>query len=258
MRVETSLYQTPTQEAAHVHILALSGAGEHLLLALRDRSGQLRFRQQGLQHNEQLAALCSELCDETGLAPSELDAVAVDLGPGSFTGQRISLSFAKGLGFALSRPLLGLDSFALWRACVQEQAADAAIPLLVLIDGRKRRFYARLFHSRDMRRIQSEQSIAETWDLGCRELSQVLLDRLPFRVSGPGAPLFLEELAELSQDSQVWQNLGFCSPPEPKTLAENMLELARHEYEARRYLKASDGPLYLRKSDAEEQRGLRN
>ena len=51
-----------------------------------------------------------EAVQEAGYSLNDLDAVAISRGPGSFTGLRIGLSAAKGLGYALDKPLIGIDT----------------------------------------------------------------------------------------------------------------------------------------------------
>ena len=228
-------------------ILALSGANELLLVAVQGEELHYHAYHKGFQHNEQIAGLCQELLAQAGLQQQDLTALAVDLGPGSFTGQRISLSFAKGLSFALCKPLVGFDTFALWRHSAY--CCCKAAPLLILIDGRKRRFYARLFEN-------ATGAVLATWDLGSQDLCQEILHKYGSKLvsklyaTGPGCPMFLEELA--STDLLVWQGLEFCPPPDEAALAASMLALAQREYQAQSFMKASDGPLYLRKSDAEK------
>jgi tRNA threonylcarbamoyladenosine biosynthesis protein TsaB len=62
---------------------------------------------------------------EAGLAFADLDRIAVTVGPGSFTGLRVGLSFAKGLGMALDIPVVGLDSLVVIAASAP-RAADRA------------------------------------------------------------------------------------------------------------------------------------
>lgn len=59
-------------------------------------------------HQERLAPLVAELMAEAGLAFGALDRVGVTVGPGSFTGLRVGLAFAKGLGQALGIPVVGV------------------------------------------------------------------------------------------------------------------------------------------------------
>lgn len=59
-------------------------------------------------HQERLAPLVAEVMAEAGVAFDRLDRVGVTIGPGSFTGLRVGLAFAKGLGAALSIPVVGV------------------------------------------------------------------------------------------------------------------------------------------------------
>ena len=59
-----------------------------------------------------LLVTVDRLCREAGVAPRELEAVAVGAGPGSFTGLRIGMASAKGIAFAARRPLWAVSSLA--------------------------------------------------------------------------------------------------------------------------------------------------
>ena len=83
-------------------------------------------------HQERLAPLARDVMQEAGVAFADLDRIAVTLGPGSFTGLRVGLAFAKGLGLALGRPVIGLG-------CLEVLAApfaDAPGRTLALLPGR--------------------------------------------------------------------------------------------------------------------------
>ena len=61
-------------------------------------------------HQERLAPLVAELMGEAGVGFGQLDRIAVTVGPGSFTGLRVGLAFAKGLSAALGVPAVGVGS----------------------------------------------------------------------------------------------------------------------------------------------------
>ena len=64
----------------------------------------LRESDQGRDHARQVGVFVDELLSQTGIAPEELDAVAVGKGPGSYTGLRIGVSALKGLAWAAEKP----------------------------------------------------------------------------------------------------------------------------------------------------------
>ena len=63
-----------------------------------------------MQHANRLAPFVERCMEELKRKEEKLDAVAVSLGPGSYTGLRIGLSLAKGLAFSLGIPLIGVDT----------------------------------------------------------------------------------------------------------------------------------------------------
>src|SRR5262245_12578766 len=61
-------------------------------------------------HGASLPGAVADLLDSSGLRPADLAAIAVGIGPGSFTGLRIGLSYAKGLAFAGGSAVIGVSS----------------------------------------------------------------------------------------------------------------------------------------------------
>lgn len=95
-------------------------------------------------HAEALAPMVERLMRQQALTFPELSRIAVTIGPGTFTGLRIALSFARGLGLALKVPVIGfstLEAMALRAA----QANPRGLPIFALIDARRGEAYAQAF-----------------------------------------------------------------------------------------------------------------
>ncbi len=92
-------------------------------------------------HAEVLHSFIKEVLGEASLAPSDLDAIAVSKGPGSYTGLRIGVSAAKGLCFSLKIPLISIDTLASLAHNVVPQSG-VIVPLL---DARRMEVYSSVF-----------------------------------------------------------------------------------------------------------------
>ncbi|MGH9094232.1 MAG: tRNA (adenosine(37)-N6)-threonylcarbamoyltransferase complex dimerization subunit type 1 TsaB [Acidimicrobiales bacterium] len=93
-------------------VLAIDTATPQVGVALRGDDGPIGsfHASQGRRHGEVLAPAIQELCCHTGVALADVGLVAVDVGPGLFTGLRVGLATAKALAAALSLPALGITS----------------------------------------------------------------------------------------------------------------------------------------------------
>ena len=90
-----------------------------------------------------LTTLIGNVVQQTGFALNDLDGVAVAKGPGSYTGLRIGVSTAKGLCFALDRPLLSVNTL----RAMTEQVRQFFLPTLFcpMIDARRMEVYCALY-----------------------------------------------------------------------------------------------------------------
>ena len=174
-------------------------------------------------HQERLAPMVEEAVKAAGVTFSAIDRVGVTVGPGSFTGLRVGLAFAKGLGLALGRPCVGVGT-------LEALAASDPGPGLTVaaVDAKRDQVYLQAFESGaavmapDALPLgQAAARLAELWRGG------------PLRLIGPGAAL----LAEAAAGAEVIER----ATPDPVAVA----ALA-----ARKPASAGARPLYLRAPDA--------
>ena|ERR1700733_4108040 len=85
-------------------------------------------------HAEALMPLIGRVMKQAGIAFAALDRIAVTTGPGSFTGLRVGLSAARGIGLAADRPVVGLSTLTAYAAPVVGQ--NAPQPVISAIDAR--------------------------------------------------------------------------------------------------------------------------
>jgi len=127
-------------------LLALDAAGTACSAALW-RAGALAARRLALMtrgQSEALVPMIEAVMAEAAADYRDLDAIAVTLGPGGFTGVRIGLATARGLALACGRPLIGISNFETVAAAVAEAERRAAT-LAVLLDAKRREVYAQAF-----------------------------------------------------------------------------------------------------------------
>jgi tRNA threonylcarbamoyladenosine biosynthesis protein TsaB len=94
-------------------------------------------------HATILAELIDDGFKELNLEPQALTFVAVGSGPGSFTGLRIGMAYAKGLCYGLNIPVIPVSHFEL----LADQVDNNSFPIYTLIDARKGNFYAAVFNT---------------------------------------------------------------------------------------------------------------
>ena len=195
--------------------------------------------QTGETHSRRLLAGVDWLLQETGIERSAIDAVAVSLGPGSFTGLRIGLATAKGLAMASGAKLIGIGT--LDGLAAQFLAAENIL-ICPVLDARKKEVYCGFFRSdsQGIPMLQGEYQVI-TPEALCDKIDE------PVVLLGDGAgiygDLFQENLAGF---------LRLASPGVyfPRAATIGLLALAKWQKDE--FLDpATVGPIYVRKSEAE-------
>jgi tRNA threonylcarbamoyladenosine biosynthesis protein TsaB len=131
-------------------------------------------------HQERLAPMAEAVMREAGLGFAQLDRVGVTVGPGSFTGLRVGVAFAKGLAQALSVPVVGVGA-------LEALAAEAEGLVVAAIDARRDQLYLQGFEAGRPLMAPDVLPVATA----VARLAELAQDR-PLTLVGSGGPLLAE------------------------------------------------------------------
>lgn len=124
----------------------------------------LRESLDGQNHAEKITIFIDEVMKEANVSYRDLDAVATSMGPGSYTGLRIGVSTAKGLCYAMEKPLIAIDTLAAmawgFRDAETQRRRDAESTdiLCPMIDARRMEVYSAFFNEK-LERISETNAI---------------------------------------------------------------------------------------------------
>jgi tRNA threonylcarbamoyladenosine biosynthesis protein TsaB len=128
----------------------------------------LRESLDGQNHAEKITLFIDEVMKEAGIAYKDLDAVATSMGPGSYTGLRIGVSTAKGLCYAMEKPLIAIDTLAAMAYGFEdnklEPTANSQQPIAILcpmIDARRMEVYTAFFNEKLERTSETEALVID-------------------------------------------------------------------------------------------------
>ncbi len=189
------------------------------------------------KHTERLIPSIDYILDQLGLEPKDIEALAVGLGPGSFTGLRIGLSTMKGMALSLGVPLFGASSLeALARGIV-----FSALPVWAVIDARKGQVFAALFRRGDGAEIELD---GDEMVLTPEELVERIKDKAV--LAGNGARMYREIFERALGGRAVFAPPGLDYPRASQV---GLIALERHN-RGERDDAESLVPHYIRDADA--------
>lgn len=196
------------------------------LVALRESCGR--------DHARNVAVYVDELLRERDIDADEIDAIAVGKGPGSYTGLRIGVSFAKGLCYGLGKPLIAIGSLDALVEVAREDAEAGIVDvddferatLCPMVDARRMEVYTQLFNGRGEAqgeveaKIIDEQSFAEEiaaaeefviFGNGAAKCAGTLSERVKLIDIAPSAR-GLARLAQEALDAGCTEDIAYFEP----------------------------------------------
>ena len=127
-------------------ILQIETSTTSCSVALSEKGKNLVFKELNERnaHASHLTLFIEEILKEAGKQTADLDAVAVSMGPGSYTGLRIGVSTAKGLCYVLDIPLLGIETLKSMANGIRAGFTDDLL-FCPMIDARRMEVYSAVF-----------------------------------------------------------------------------------------------------------------
>lgn len=96
-------------------------------------------------HAENVNPFIEKVVKKAGINFSDIDAIAVSKGPGSYTGLRIGVSSAKGLCYALNKPLIAIDTLQAMALRMTKQSTNKNLLFCPMIDARRMEVYTAIY-----------------------------------------------------------------------------------------------------------------
>lgn len=168
----------------------------------------------GYQHAEKLHTFIQWALEAEDLKLEQIDAIAVGKGPGSYTGLRIGVSAAKGLCFALEKPLISVNSLEIMAQSELEDF-DYIIPMT---DARRKEVYTAIYDK----------------NLQCLSPTEAkILDEMSYQDLADKKLIFVGDGAEKASEILQLSHAQFF--PEILPSAKNMCKLVEQKYQAKEF-----------------------
>jgi tRNA threonylcarbamoyladenosine biosynthesis protein TsaB len=169
-------------------LLHIDTANQFCSVALSDNENLLGLRETSEKnaHARVITVFIQQLLEEHKIKPTDLSAVAVSMGPGSYTGLRIGVSAAKGMCYALNIPFIGINTLQLMALGTKEMAAATNVLtpdfiICPMIDARRMEVYSALYNWNGNEIREPKAEILDEYSYAD------LLQRQPIIFSGDGS-----------------------------------------------------------------------
>lgn len=193
----------------------------------------------GTTHSRRLIQQVDYVMKESDLDWDQIDAIAVSLGPGSFTGLRIGLSTAKGLVMATDLPLIGVPTL---DGLAAQIVSPPGSKICALLDARKKEVYGAFYETNES---GNPEKTGEYLVMKPEEMAQLITEQTI--LVGDGAEVYRDIFTE-----QLAAKAIFTPRQIFFTKAAPVGFLASQMFEAKSFIDPAEAvPIYVRPSEAE-------
>jgi len=201
-------------------------------LSIQDQIITQVTNQASQQHASFVQTSIESICKEHSFDLNQLDGIVVTLGPGSYTGMRVGLASAKGIAYALDKPLIGLSSLALIAKAANKKIVQSGsnYSLFSMIDARRMEIFGAIYDANEQA-LTEEQAIV----LDIPYLT-ALAKKGTIYCAGSGA----SKIAQLIEDEQIQILDSQYSVGEMLEMA--MIKWEKQDFEDLAYV----GPTYIK------------
>lgn len=206
----------------------------HIAL-LNDDNLDVRMIKKDGQHSEELLSEIKSILRESNISFKDLNLLVATRGPGSFTSLRIGFSTLKGISLALGIPLVSVPTLQV----IAEATPDYPAIKISVIDAKKKRYYIGIY---------KDGKLIKDLDGNAEDILDEIKNESSILVTGPDATAFSNKLSALIDpkvkiitDDQCFRPLGGV-----------MVKLGIDQYHSQGEDDIGQGPVYIRRSDAEE------
>ena len=85
------------------------------------------------------------LCKQTSIPLSSIDAISISMGPGSYTGLRVGMATAKGIAYAMGKPLIGINTLQIMAAAAKHKYPEHNSAICALLDARRMEVFTGIY-----------------------------------------------------------------------------------------------------------------
>ncbi len=215
-----------------MNILAIDTSTNILSIALQSDSGyeERLVDISSFSHSEDLLPEIESLLSRVSLDISALNLIVVAKGPGSFTGLRIGMASAKGIASALSIPVVSIPTL----DAIAEEVSFYQGYVIAVIDAKRKKYYLQV--------TEKGETVIAAKDGSREDVEAYLSKSNPPLITGPDAEAFASQLEEGT----------YILDKNPRNIARALIRLGLERMEKAGSDDIGEGPVYIRRSDAEE------